>query len=1025
MKLRNFLIVLFALLIVFAFASCKHEPEVPPTPEEDPWELYPYKNYTPTANQVQVISITEGVETDYYNRDKLKIEWEEPVEAGDVVTLKYRSERTIYQWDIRNGSTKWVYETSKNNFVDPVIGDGGWATLTYTFADVDINGTELLGDTRFGIYFRGNFVEGDVFEIMDVKLNGEPLEINASNIKSYATLEDGTIDDHIWDIPRNYAVLLATGKPGEVDKNPLIAKVAPGSTAQDLYDELEEDGGYIVKLFSDDAKTNPYDLSTKILKDALIIYYERTGVERTVKFDLNGGSSASTIADITVLNGQSVSEPTTIPTKEGLLFAEWCTDKEGTKPYDFSKAVKEDLTLYARYATPRTVTFDLNGAEGTISAVQVADGKTVARPTPEPTNGPYGLDDWYLGETIYDFTTPVTADITLRAEWSDKAVVTLDLNYTNAPAATTFKAALDFPLATDDERLDVEGRDGYFFLGWYDDAEGTKEHDFTVDVTGPFTLYAKWSEGTIYRITSLGHTDSSGNKYDKFAIWWTDNVVKAGDTVTLSFRSTEPIKQYSIRKYNPSSYSKWFHEESGSNAYPKYWSYINTGDDGWTTVSYTFPEPTDKTTAANIDYGEDGCGFVVYFRNQAIVEGAFIEIKAVSLNGVEAPTLTSANLGSVSALSCVEQKIEVLESNYEWTAHTVSFNTDGGTAIADATVNFGRPVDEPADPEKEGYVFVGWYEDAEFTKEFNFETPIIKDTTIYAKLGEKKVVTFDSKGGSPVASIDVANGEKLVAPSEPTKEGFKFSGWYKEEACTNAYDFNDAVEADITLFAKWIVPVKLTLNLNYNTENPVFSVIDAEGGVAITEPRSPGRVGYFFGGWYKEAECTNEFDFEEGIETDSIVYAKWTEPTEYYVFTAKADASAKDRFQWVWSADDVGVSSFKKGDTLTIMVRSTPSTGEALAEFRLRNGAETDIGYKYIAFPAADGDGWHSITVTFDEDKAGSGLVLGLYVSGHGSKVKAGDVCEIKAAAFNGVALPVGIMSYAIDADREVKPITN
>ena len=1025
MKLRNFLIVLFAILMVFAFASCKHEPKVEPTPVNpedliDPWDPYPFKDYTPTNNDVQVITITEGVETDYWNRDKLKFVWNEAVEAGDVITLKYRSERGIYQWDVRDGDTKWVYESKKNNFIDPVLGDGGWYSFSYTFADVDINGAALAGSSAFGIYFRGNFVEGDVFEIMDVKLNGEPLDIVAANITSAASLAEETIKDHVWNIPRNYAVLLATGTVGEVDKHPLIEKVAPGSTAQDLYDELEEDGGYIVKLYSDADKTTAYNLSTQILKDAIIVYYERTGVERTVKFDLNGGTSATAIADATVLNGQSVEKPATIPTKEGALFAEWCTDAEGTKPYDFTKAVKGNLTLYARYGVPRTVTFDLNGAEGTIAPVQVPDGMPVAKPTPEPTNGPYGLETWLLGTEEYDFSTPVTEDITLKAEWSNKTVVTLNLGY---GSPVTFKALLDAPLAEDDENLATK-RDGYIFEGWYDDAEFNTAHNFTANVTAPFTLYAKWSEGTIYRITSLGHTDESGNKRDKFAIWLTGNVVKAGYTVTLSFRSTEPIKQYSIRKYDPSTYSKWFHEESGSNAYPKWWSYFNTGDDGWTTVTYTFPEPTDATQAKQIGYGDEGCGFVIYFRNQAIVEDAFIEIKAFTINGVEVDELTSANLGTYSALSCVEQKIEKLDANYEWTAHTVSFDTDGGTAIPDASVNFGRPVEEPADPEKEGFVFVGWYADAEFTKEFNFETPIIKDTTIYAKLGAKKVVSFDSKGGSAVDAINVASGEKLVLPTEPTKEGYKFSGWFTDTDCTAAYDVNAAVENDFTLYAKWIVPVKLTLNLNNGSEDPVFAVIDAEGGAAITAPRNPGRVGYFFGGWYKEAACTNAFDFAEGIATDTIVYAKWTEPTESYRYTAKAEAATKDRFQWVWSAEQVGVTSFKKGDTLTFMVKSTPAAGGALAEFRLRNGAESDIGYKYVSFPAADANGWHSITVTFDEDKAGSGLVLGLYVSGHGSNVKAGDICEIKAVSFNGAALPVGDMSYAIDATREVIDLT-
>ncbi len=117
MKLRNFLIVLFAVLMVFAFASCKNEPKVDPKPTPKP---------QPQIPDYYQIEVTEGVDKDYWNRDKIKIEWEEEVNAGDVVSLKYRSERDVYQWDIRDGSLKWVYETKKGSFTDPVLGEDGW-----------------------------------------------------------------------------------------------------------------------------------------------------------------------------------------------------------------------------------------------------------------------------------------------------------------------------------------------------------------------------------------------------------------------------------------------------------------------------------------------------------------------------------------------------------------------------------------------------------------------------------------------------------------------------------------------------------------------------------------------------------------------------------------------------------------------------------------------------------------------------------------------------------------------------------
>ena len=67
-------------------------------------------------------------------------------------------------------------------------------------------------------------------------------------------------------------------------------------------------------------------------------------------------------------------------------------------------------------------------------------------------------------------------------------------------------------------------------------------------------------------------------------------------------------------------------------------------------------------------------------------------------------------------------------------------------------------------------------------------------------------VTFDSQGGSAVASLtNVRSGSGIIAPTAPTLDGKTFNGWYKEAACTNAWDFStDTVTADTTLYAKWV-----------------------------------------------------------------------------------------------------------------------------------------------------------------------------------------------------------------------------
>lgn len=64
-------------------------------------------------------------------------------------------------------------------------------------------------------------------------------------------------------------------------------------------------------------------------------------------------------------------------------------------------------------------------------------------------------------------------------------------------------------------------------------------------------------------------------------------------------------------------------------------------------------------------------------------------------------------------------------------------------------------------------------------------------------------VTFDSNGGSAVASQQVTAGNKATTPTAPTKTDYTFGGWYTDAGLTEAYDFNSSVYDDITLYAKW------------------------------------------------------------------------------------------------------------------------------------------------------------------------------------------------------------------------------
>lgn len=65
-------------------------------------------------------------------------------------------------------------------------------------------------------------------------------------------------------------------------------------------------------------------------------------------------------------------------------------------------------------------------------------------------------------------------------------------------------------------------------------------------------------------------------------------------------------------------------------------------------------------------------------------------------------------------------------------------------------------------------------------------------------------ITFDAKGGTDVASQNCMWGQTLDAPEPPTREGYRFTGWYTDYGCFQLWDMeNGTVESDMTLYAGW------------------------------------------------------------------------------------------------------------------------------------------------------------------------------------------------------------------------------
>ncbi len=144
----------------------------------------------------------------------------------------------------------------------------------------------------------------------------------------------------------------------------------------------------------------------------------------------------------------------------------------------------------------------------------------------------------------------------------------------------------------------------------------------------------------------------------------------------------------------------------------------------------------------------------------------------------------------------------------KWTAtatYTVTFNTNGGTSISAQSITSGGQAVYPTEPTKTDCVFDGWFSNEGLTQPFLFLTAITSNITLYAKFTQLVTVTFNTNGGTVVATQKVRNNTPVVdRPYNPTKTDFIFSGWYSDAGLTNAFSFSTAITSNITLYAKFV-----------------------------------------------------------------------------------------------------------------------------------------------------------------------------------------------------------------------------
>ncbi len=602
--------------------------------------------------------------------------------------------------------------------------------------------------------------------------------------------------------------------------------------------------------------------------------------------------------------------------KTGYRFVGWYTDESLTnKVTEIAVGTTGDLDLYAKWEIIEyTATFkDGDAVVGTVKFTVESDSITEPA-VPEHTGYTGAWESYTLG----------AEDITVDAIYT---LITYNIVYHNVDGANNTNPSNydveDQPLAL----LDAS-KDYYTFKGWYTDAEfNNKVTEIAVGTTGVVNLYAKWeaieytatfkdgntSVGTVKftvetdSITAPAvpeHTGYTG-AWESYTLGHEDitiNAVYTPITYTITYTETKGSANSNVGTYTIESETITLTDLSAVGYTFDGWydgdtkvTQISAGSIGnltltakWTAIKYSITYLYDHEIG---DYADENKNPTTY-----TIEDEFVFIPLVNhtpgytfdgwfteKNNGTGDKVTGVALGTTGDITVYAQW--GLE-NYTITYH----NVNGATNTNAENYNVETETFNIEDISRTGYVFDGWYADAEFTTPAS--TTIVKGSTgnidMYAKwtpIGYSITYILFGETVDDITNPDRYTIEDSFVLNNPTREGYVFVGWYTlNENGERVTEIKANTTGNQTLYARWI---KFESN-----GGSAVSYTPVHSGNTISAPDAPTRAHYEFDGWYTNEELTQKYNF---APTQSItLYAKWI-PVEYEIeYILNGGTNSKD-----------------------------------------------------------------------------------------------------------------------------------
>lgn len=545
--------------------------------------------------------------------------------------------------------------------------------------------------------------------------------------------------------------------------------------------------------------------------------------------------------EFTVYYGDVIPVPDE-PEKPGYQFQGWDYENLGT-----ATMPAQALNIYANMAKEEYA-IEFEGADGTIVSDWIGYYGDIitADKTPEVTKEGSRFVGWTVNGVDVTFPYTVKGDTTFVPKFTTNGYILTYIVDGEVYSRNTYDFGAALPAA------DTPTKEGHTFSGWDRETPATMPAE-DITISGSFT--PNKYDATFYKDGVLFATVPTD--FGQVPVAPTEGLEKVGYTFTgwnpaltaIGVDGARYDAMYVAQNvdYKVNVYTMGL---DGNYGEPEVLSYTATAD---SSVTYPAAEKTGFTIADNSvlsgAVAPDGSLVlsVYYSRNQytfkTVVDGVEAPVTYYYGADIEAPAApvkegyTFVKWDATIPATMPARDVTVT-AVFKINQYTITFVTDGGTAVAPITQDYGTAVTAPAAPTKVGYTFAGWDKAIP-------ETIPAEDMTITAKWTVNQyTITFNTDGGSDVAPITQDYGTAVAAPAAPTKAGYSFAGWYKDGV---AYTFTTMPAEDITLTAKW----------STDSHNAIFVIDGVEtivptefGQVPVAPPAS--KIGYTFTGWDKE-----------------------------------------------------------------------------------------------------------------------------------------------------------------------------